>query len=154
MGFLERVRRLFTSGDAAELDLDDPGLVVVAASFDHSEAASAALARATAWRADEQVVLRHHLTLPPDRVAEAASLIAQDGYELRGAGQAEAGLALVHALRAQVLDALHAAQERSRMSSLAQRLGGEAVGWDALQTGGRETDNIDGTRPGLAKDAE
>jgi hypothetical protein len=29
--------------------------------------------------------------------------------------------------------ALHCAQERSRMAGLAQRLGGDALGWDALQ---------------------
>ncbi len=31
------------------------------------------------------------------------------------------------------LDAVHCAQEKSRMASLAQRLGGDALGWDALQ---------------------
>jgi hypothetical protein len=41
----------------------------------------------------------------------------------------------LHAVRVQVLDALHCAQERSRMAGLAQRLGGDAPGWDALQPG-------------------
>ena len=35
--------------------------------------------------------------------------------------------------RVQVLDALHCSQERSRMAGLAQRRGGLALGWDALQ---------------------
>ncbi|SDC49384.1 hypothetical protein SAMN05216174_102336 [Actinokineospora iranica] len=142
MGFRDRVRTLFTSGKQAETALDDPSLTVVAASFDHAEAASAALARASAWRPTEPVVLRHYLTLPQDRLAEAAGLIAQDGYELRENTPEDGGFARVFALRAQVLDALRCAQERSRMASLAQRLGGEATGWDAMQTGERETDNI------------
>jgi hypothetical protein len=35
--------------------------------------------------------------------------------------------------RVQVLDALHCSQERSRMAGLAQRRGGVALGWEALQ---------------------
>ncbi|GLZ39177.1 hypothetical protein [Actinokineospora sp. NBRC 105648] len=143
MGFLARVRALFTGSRTPELTTDDPGLAVVAASFDDAEAPSAALARATALRAGDQAVLRHHLRLPADRVDEAARLIAQDGYVLRENGPPEGDLSPVAALRVQLVDALHCAQERSRMASLAQRLGGTALGWDVLQTSGRETDNID-----------
>ncbi|MBB5906781.1 hypothetical protein BKA25_001097 [Actinoalloteichus hymeniacidonis] len=58
----------------------------------------------------------------------------------RGSGRAEApDLVSFEAVRVQRLDALHCAQARSRMAGLAQRLGGDALGWDALQIdqGGR-----------------
>ena len=38
----------------------------------------------------------------------------------------------VYATRTQVVTALSASQERSRMAGLAQRLGGDVGGWDAL----------------------
>jgi hypothetical protein len=77
-------------------------------------------------------VLRHHLLLPAERIAEAARILAQDGYVLRDVRE-EGTRVLVHVSRVQLLDALHCAQERSRMAGLAQRLGGDALGWDALQ---------------------
>lgn len=43
------------------------------------------------------------------------------------------GMVRLEAVRVQSLDALHCAQARSRMAGLAQRLGGDALGWDALQ---------------------
>jgi hypothetical protein len=45
----------------------------------------------------------------------------------------DASLTALVLQRTQVLDAMHCAQEKSRMVSLAQRLGGTALGWDALQ---------------------
>ncbi|MCP2268942.1 hypothetical protein LV75_001429 [Actinokineospora diospyrosa] len=113
---------------------DDPDLVVVAASFDDAEAASAALTRSSDLRPTDQAVLRHHLSLPADRVGEAAALIAQDGYVLREVLPFDGGPVLAYALRAQVVTALECARERSRMASLATRLGGHALGWDVLQT--------------------
>jgi hypothetical protein len=110
------------------LAIDSPGLVVVAEAFDLVEADSAVLARSPDWRADEPAVLRHHLLLPADQVERARQLLAQDGWELRGGEP-------LHALRVQRLDALHCAQERARMASLAARLGGDSLGWDALQPG-------------------
>lgn len=80
-------------------------------------------------------MLRHHLDLPPDQVERARELLAQDGWELRFEGR-------WHALRVQRLDALHCAQERARMAGLAQRLGGDWIGWDALQVAGSGPDNI------------
>lgn len=128
-----RVRDLLRRESPTTLTLDTANLRVVAEAFDPAEADSAVLARARDWRAGEQAVLRHHLSLPTERVAEAARTLAQDGWELRAVPGAEPGR--VHALRVQVLDALHCAQERSRMAGLAQRLGGDADGWDALQPG-------------------
>lgn len=98
--------------------------------FDLAEADSAALARSPRWRAEEPAVLRHHLELPPDQVERARELLAPDGWEVRVGTR-------VHALRVQRLDALHCAQERARMAGLAQRLGGDWIGWDALQVTGR-----------------
>ncbi|MFB9433405.1 hypothetical protein [Streptoalloteichus tenebrarius] len=189
------MRDRWRAGRSPQLDVDDPALVVVVTAFDDAEAASAALARATGWRAEEPAVLRHHLTLPAGAVARARELLAQDGWRLdevperdragddgdglpgrgegrppgdrpsgtdaapdrpdrpdharaRAAGTGETGagettgaagdLVRLVAVRVQKLDALHCAQERSRMASLAQRLGGDASGWDALQLPGAD----------------
>jgi hypothetical protein len=132
MGLLDRVRDLLRRPEEAELSVDAPDLEVVAEAFDPAEADSSVLARSPSWVADRKAVLRHHLLLPPGRIAEAASILAQDGYVVREIGE-EGGRTAVRALRAQYLDALHCAQERSRMAGLAQRLGGDSLGWDALQ---------------------
>jgi hypothetical protein len=132
-----RLRDLLRSSSEPELSLDTPGLTVVAEAFDAAEADSAVLARSHLWVAGKPAVLRHHLTLPPARVAEAARILAQDGWELHTVSdQVRAGETRLHALRVQRLDALHCAQERSRMAGLAQRLGGDSLGWDALQSPG------------------
>jgi hypothetical protein len=130
VGLLGRLRDLGRSRRAPELTPDSPGLVVVAEAFDLVEADSAVLARSQQWRPDEPAVLRHHLELPADQVEHAAAVLAQDGWELR---PSEGDPNRQHALRVQKLDALHCAQERSRMAGLAQRLGGNSLGWDALQ---------------------
>ncbi|MEV0948318.1 hypothetical protein [Rhodococcus sp. NPDC049939] len=139
------LRRLFGGGRQFPLDPDRHDLVVVASCFDDVEACSTTLGRAAAehprWTADAEAVLRHHLTLPASAVAEAVSIAAQDGYRPQGSGEepsdsgpadATAPVQLV-LQRTQILDALHCSQERSRMVGLAQRLGGSAVGWDAMQ---------------------
>ena len=123
------------------LDANRTDLVVVVSSFDDAEACSTALERAAesvpSWRAEDEAVLRHHLTLPADTVDRAAELSGQDGYVLAGTDgpvpPAAVDVVSVILQRVQVLDALHCAQEKSRMASLAQRLGGTALGWDALQ---------------------
>ncbi|QWF78169.1 ribonuclease E inhibitor RraB [Amycolatopsis sp. CA-230715] len=135
MSFLDRVRDLVRRPKEPPLSLDSPGLEVVVTAFDMAEADSAALARSPAWAAEKPAVLRHHLLLPPGRVAEAAKVLAQDGWALGEPEDGTGGMVLVHARRVQVLDALHCAQERSRMAGLAQRLGGDSLGWDALQPG-------------------
>ncbi|WP_433270068.1 hypothetical protein ACQPZF_08735 [Actinosynnema sp. CS-041913] len=126
MGLLRRWRdRRARRGESA-LEIDSPDLVVVVEAFDVAEADSAALARSPRWRPSAPAVLRHHLVLPPDQAERARELLAPDGWELRDGD-------VSHALRVQVLTALSCAQERSRMASLAQRLGGDWIGWDALQ---------------------
>ncbi|UMP00313.1 hypothetical protein [Amycolatopsis sp. EV170708-02-1] len=138
MGLLDRLRDLVKKPSAPSLTVDTPGVEIVVAAFDPAEADSAALARSPAWVAEAPAILRHYLRLPPEKLAEAASILAQDGWELRE--QAPDGeFALAHALRVQTLDALHCAQERSRMAGLAQRLGGDSLGWDALQPSGAST---------------
>jgi len=141
MGLLNRVRDLVRRHAVPTLGIDDPGLEVVAEAFDPAEADSAVLARARDWRAGDPAVLRHHLTLPAPRFDEAARTLAQDGWKLReaptgsptGTVSPSDTVVRAHALRVQVLDPLHCAQERSRMAGLAQRLGGDSLGWDALQ---------------------
>ncbi|WP_020421866.1 hypothetical protein [Amycolatopsis sp. ATCC 39116] len=132
MGIIDRVRDLLRKRGGPDLTVDTEGVVVVAEAFDVAEADSAVLGRSHRWRPDEPAILRHHLVLPPDRVTEAASVLAQDGWELRPGSGGE-GPVRVHALRVQKLDALHCAQERARMAGLAQRLEGDWLGWDALQ---------------------
>lgn len=123
---------------AADLRGDAPDLVIVVESYDPAEADSAALDRAGDWRLEEPAVLRHHLRLPENRIDEARELLDQDHWTLRrtAADQVKYGkVVLVTASRVQRLDALHCAQESARMAGLAQRLGGDALGWDALQPG-------------------
>jgi hypothetical protein len=121
----------------AVFSADDPDLTVVVESFDDTEGASSVLERSSDWRPWEPAVLRHHLNLPRDAINTARSLLAEDGWELRPAegteGDDRTGLCGFVAVRVQELDALHCSQESSRMASLAQRHGGRAVGWDALQ---------------------
>lgn len=126
MSLLSRLRDKLRRRDEPALSIDDPALVVVVEAFDIAEADSAALARSPQWRADEPAVLRHHLRIPADQVERARELLTPEGWVFV-AGD------ISHISRVQKLDALHCAQERSRMASLAQRLGGEALGWDALQ---------------------
>ena len=129
-GLWSRLRR---RPSVPTLDPDRDDLVVVASCFDDAEAASVSLERARttapAWDADAPAVLRHHLVLPADAVADAVAVAAQDGYAPVEA-VAPANLVL---RRVQVLDALHCAQESSRMAGLAQRRDGRVLGWDALQ---------------------
>ena len=132
MGVLGRLRSLFGSRPELAFDLDNPDLVIIAEAFDPAEADSAVLARSPRWRPAERAVLRHHLVLPADQVERARSVLAQDGYELRVVSPGDP--CRVHAVRAQVVTALSCAQKRSRMAGLAQRLGGDALGWDCLQT--------------------
>ncbi|SDH11153.1 hypothetical protein SAMN05216553_11636 [Lentzea fradiae] len=126
MSLLGRLRDLLRREEEPALSADDPDLVVVAEAFDVAEADSAALARSPRWRADEPAVLRHHLRIPADQVERARELLEPDGWVVVAGDVSLAS-------RVQKLDALHCAQERSRMASLAQRLGGDALGWDALQ---------------------
>ncbi|MDJ0360952.1 hypothetical protein [Rhodococcus sp. H29-C3] len=141
-------RRWFSRARSIPLDPDRTDLLVVASSFDDAESCSAALERGAqqnAWVEDEEIVLRHHLILPPDMIDDAVAIAAQDGYErapgsmtmeapeITGYQPAVDGGIPIILQRVQVLDALHCSQERSRMAGLAQRRGGLVLGWDALQ---------------------
>ncbi len=141
-------RRLFSRVKTAPLDAARIDLVVVASSFDDAESCSAALERGTVmygWVAEAEAVLRHHLVLPSDMVADAAAVASQDGYFQADVAaldpavpKTESSRAVANGVclvlqRVQVIDALHCSQERSRMAGLAQRRGGMVLGWDALQ---------------------
>ena len=117
-----------------ELDPDDPSFVLLVRALDPAEADSAVLNRSGLDLA-RPVVVRHRLVGLPDQGAvERASLVlVQTGYAVRpGDGRA---LAVV-AVRTQLLSALSLSQERSRMAGLAQRLGGDVDGWDAIGPAG------------------
>lgn len=127
MGLLDRFRR--GPAPVPALDPADPSLVVLVEARDAAQADSAVLADLDLSR---PVLVRHLLVGLPDQaaVARAAELLGQDGYAL---APAPTGAALaVHASRTQVLTALSASQERSRMAGLAQRLGGDVAGYDVL----------------------
>ena len=133
MGLLARLRR--RPAEPEVLDPLDPSLVVLVEAFEAARADSAVLAEATARGVDlaRPLLVRHHLVGLPDEAAvtQAASLLGQDGYTVQRAPGALPQLAVL-ASRTQVLTALSASQERSRMAGLAQRLGGDVRGWDAL----------------------
>ncbi len=134
MGLLARWRARRAPAPVV-LDPEDPSLVVVIEAFDAARADSAVLAEAAGRGValDAPVLLRHHLVALPDEaaVARAAELLAQDGYAVSAPRADVRGLS-VHATRTQVVTALSVSQERSRMAGLAQRLGGDVGGWDAL----------------------
>ena len=128
---------------------DDGSLVVLLTAADPAQADSAVLAQAAERGVDlaQALLLRQHLVLPDQAAVEVArELLGQDGYQLTVVGAANPdgadldgadfdGAALpleVRAWRTQVVTAMSAAQERSRAAGLAQRLGGDVRGWDAL----------------------
>ena len=134
MGLLGRLLRR-RGPEPVVLDPDDPSLVVRVEAFDAARADSSVLAAAAerGVALDEPLLVRHHLVALPDgaAVARAAELLAQDGYALSAPQPGPRGLTVL-ATRTQVVTALSASQERSRMAGLAQRLGGDVAGWDAL----------------------
>ena len=137
MGLLTRLWRR-RAPEPVVLDPDDPSLVVLVEAFDAARADSSVLTEAAGRGVDLQqpLLVRHHLVALPDEaaVARAGELLAQDGYAVSAPRPDERGLT-VRATRTQVLTALSASQERSRMAGLAQRLGGDVTGWDALGPG-------------------
>ena len=126
-----RLRRRRVPPPPASYD-DDGSLAVVVRAADPARADSAVLAEAAAAGLDltQPMLVRHHLVLPDEAAASrAGDLLAQDGYRLT---VVSAGPPVrVRAWRTQVLTAMSASQERSRMAGLAQRLGGDVDGWDA-----------------------
>ena len=128
MGLLARLRR--KPVPPIVYDPADPALVVLVEAFDAARADSAVLAEAASRGVDvdRPLLVRHHLVGLDGPAAErAAALLGQDGYVLHPGGAGH------FASRTQVLTALSASQERSRMAGLAQRLGGDVAGWDALR---------------------
>lgn len=108
---------------------DDGTLTVLITAADAARADSGVLAEAAGQGVDLDVPLlvRHHLRLPDGTAVERArELLAQERYSLTVLPDGR-----VRAWRTQVLTAMSAAQERSRMAGLAQRLGGDVDGWDA-----------------------
>lgn len=130
---LGRLRR--QRGSEPPAYVDDGSLAVLVRAPDPAEADSAVLARAAAEGVDLTcpLLLRHHLLLPdPGAAVTAATLLAQDGYALSVEPGPAGSQVRARASRTQLLTALSASQERSRAAGLAQRLGGDVRGWDAL----------------------
>ncbi len=124
--------RLFTRKRAAPTLTayrDGGDLVVLVSAPDAARADSEVLAD-SGLDLTRPLLVRHHLLLPDAAaVVRAGELLAQDGYQLT---VVEHGTVIhVRAWRTQVLTAMSASQERSRMAGLAQRLGGDVAGWDA-----------------------
>jgi Regulator of ribonuclease activity B len=129
VGLLSRFRRRRPAPLPEYADDGTLELLVVAA--DPAVADSAVLA-AVDHDPAQPLLVRHHLVGLPDEAAveRARELLAQDGYRLTVAAGPPFS---VRAWRTQLLTALSASQERSRMAGLAQRLGGDVAGWDALR---------------------
>ena len=138
-GLARLLRNRRDSARKAVISIDDPDLRVVITAFDPAEAASSALERGVRWQPRRPAVLRHHLLLPASRIESARELLEPDQWRVRTEqtapeqGKHHGEGIEVSASRIQHLDALHCSQESSRMAGLAQRLGGTALGWDALQ---------------------
>ncbi|MEO9327562.1 hypothetical protein [Gordonia aurantiaca] len=138
-GRLARLVSRFRGGSAAgPLDLSAE-VVVVAGSDDDAIASSTAL-EGSDWRAEDEVILRHDLELPVDKIDAAVQTAALDGYERVDDDRwgplptaADPGHEVLILARVQMLDALHLSQERSRMASLGSRHGGIARRWAVLQ---------------------
>ena len=134
MGLLDRLRR--RRPDPLPSYADDGTLQVLLTADDPARADSAVLADAERAGIDlaAPLLLRHHLVgLPDDGAVERArGLLGQDGYALT---VLDGPPYAVRAWRTQVVTPLSAAQERSRMAGLAQRLGGDVAGYDVLGPG-------------------
>ena len=132
MSLLSRLRRRRREPELPAY-ADDGTLPVLLVADDPARADSAVLA-ASGLDLERPLLVRHHLVGLPDEAAveRARELLAQDGYALTvGDGPPYA----VRAWRVQVLTAMSAAQERSRMAGLSQRLGGDVAGYDVLGPG-------------------
>lgn len=128
MSLLSRLRR--RGEEPLPAYADDGTLRLLVTAADPARADSAVLAEA-GLDPDRRLLVRHHLVGLPDEAAveQARELLGQDGYTLTvGPGPPYA----VRAWRTQVLTALSASQERSRMAGLAQRLGADVAGYDVL----------------------
>ena len=142
MSLLDRLRRRRAA--PAPVLVDDGTLVVVGECFDPARADSAVvsdMARAGVDVGHGTFVLRHVLRLPgPDAVAEAVRVLGPDGWTVT---EVPGGAGVVHVSRQQEVTGLAIARERGRMAGFAQRLGGDADGWQVLAPPGPPS----GTQP-------
>lgn len=129
MGLLDRFRR--RPPEVVALDPADPSLELCIRAADPARADSDVLAEAAEAGVDlsAPLLVRHHLVgLPLASLATAREGLVADGWTvLDGHGGA------LLACRTEVLTAMSASRERSRMAGFAQRLGGDVAGWDALR---------------------
>jgi len=117
--------------------VDDGSLMIVGTAYDAARADSDVLAEMTASGVDlaQPLLLRHHLVVPSAAaLEEAREVLGQEGYAVTAepASPERPDARRVLAVRTQVLTVLSVAQQRSRVAGLAQRLGGDVSGWDAL----------------------
>jgi hypothetical protein len=118
---------------------DDGSLVVVGSSFDPSRPDSAVVGEMADAGVDvsRPLLLRHHVHLPDDlAVEEARRIVAEDGYALVAEDGEESGVGepgiRVRISRPQQITGIAIAEERSRVTGLVRRLGGDVDGWDVL----------------------
>ncbi|RZS87493.1 regulator of ribonuclease activity B [Motilibacter rhizosphaerae] len=107
--------------------VDDGTLPVLGGSSDPAASDSGVLAALAESGVDvtRPLLVRHHLLLPDaSAVEQVRAVVAEEGYALVATdGGARAS-------RVEVPSGLALARERTRMAGLAQRLGGDATGWD------------------------
>jgi hypothetical protein len=119
-----------------DLDPHDPSLTLCVTAYEAARADSEVLAEAAGRGVDleEPVLVRHHLVALPDAeaVEQARTALAAEGWAVLP-GPAEAAPLALLACRTEVVTTMSASRERSRMAGLAQRLGGDVGGWDALR---------------------
>ncbi len=140
---LRRVVARLGRRSSVELTLGDPDLVPVAESSDDAAASSAVLDASPGFDAAAQSVLWHLVVLPSRHVDRVLELVGQDRYQrvevsadelARFAWAERAGeTGLVAFARVQTVDALHVAQERSRVAGVTARHDGAALLWRVLQ---------------------
>jgi hypothetical protein len=134
VGLLDRLRRRRPEAPMA-LDPADPGLEVCVRAHDPARADSEVLTDAAADGVDLSgpLLVRHHLVgLPPGGADAVREALERDGWTVLPGPEGAPPAALL-ACRTEVLTALSASRERSRMAGLAQRQGGDVAGWDALR---------------------
>ncbi|GAC69517.1 hypothetical protein [Gordonia soli] len=140
-GRRERMAGLLRRKAVADTPLELTETVeVVAESSDHAASSSSVL-EGSEWRPDDQVIVRHLLAIPADRVAAAIEVAGLDEYLAvdsapaahLGSADRPSGTELVALARVQALDPMHLSQERSRMASLASRHSGQVLGWQVAQ---------------------
>lgn len=130
-----RLRRLLGRSGAAGGDadyVDDETLRVLGGSLDAAASDGAVLAALAAEgvELERALLVRHRLVLP-DQAAVLAVLeiVGQEGYAVRATPRPDGGWD-TRVSRTETPSGMVLSRERTRMAGLAQRHGGDALGWE------------------------